>query len=307
MRSLKFTLSAVFVLCVFFIGLSCQIVLSAGLKKVVAVSRFENKTSYAGGGQYELDNGMADQLTDALIQSGQFTVLERETLTDVIAEQDLANTGRFQKSQSASTGKLTSAQILIKGTITEFEAKESGSGGGIGFGGFKIGSKSSNAHVGLIIRLIDTTTGQVLNSKRVEGNAESGGFKFGMDVGGVGFGTDSFKKTPLGKATQMAIDNAVEFIAMELRNRPFQGRVIKGVGSTLFISAGAQDGANIGDSFTVYSVGEELVDPATGEILGVEEVEIGSVKVTEVKEKYSKAQIVNGCSGAKPGDIIRQK
>ena len=151
------------------------------LKKIVAVSQFDNKTSYGSWGQYELGTGMADQLTDSLMQSGNFVVLERETLGDVISEQDLAASGRFSKSKSARTGKLTSAQILVKGTITEFAEKSSGSGGGIGFGGIRIGGKKAEAHVGLIIRLIDTTTGEVLHSQRVEGKAKSGGMSLGVN------------------------------------------------------------------------------------------------------------------------------
>jgi curli biogenesis system outer membrane secretion channel CsgG len=280
---------------------------AGGLKKVVAVSRFENKTSYLGGGQYELDEGMADQLTDALIQSGQFVVLERQTLSDIVAEQDMAASGRFQKSKSAKTGKLISAQILIKGTITEFESKSAGSGTGFGFKKFRIGNKREEAHVGLIIRLIDTTTGEVLASQRVEGKAQAGGFKFGLDIGSVDFGTEGFHKTPLGKATQIAIDNAVKFIAAKLTDIPFQGRVIKVVDSTVFITAGRKTGALVGDIFTVYSIGEELVDPDTGELLGREEEEIGKVKILQVKEKYSKAKPLGTIEGIKRGDIIRSE
>jgi len=279
--------------------------MASGLKKVVAVSRFENKTSWSG--QWKLDDGMTDQLTDALMQSGQFVVLERETLSDVMGEQDLASSGRAMKSKSAATGKLTSAQILIKGAITEFEAESSGSGTGIGFGGVRIGGRNEEAHVGLIIRLIDTTTGEVLDSKRVEGKASSGGFALGLNVGGVGFGTDGFKKMPIGKATQMAIDSAVEFIAAKLRTLPFQGSVIKVTDDTVYISASDKTGAAVGDAFTVYSVGEELVDPVTGEILGSEEEEIGSVTITQVKEKYSTARAVGDIKSMKAGDIIRSK
>ena len=101
------------------------------LKKVVAVSRFENQTSFVdpssgSSGQALLTNGLADQLTDALIQSGRYIVLERQTLTDVIGEQDLATSGRVQQAQSARTGKLTAAQILIKGTVTEFGLRSEG-------------------------------------------------------------------------------------------------------------------------------------------------------------------------------------
>lgn len=279
-----------------------------GLKKVVAVSKFENKTAFAGGGQWTLDNGMADQLTDALVQSGQFTVLERETLSDVTEEQDMAASGRFQKSQSARTGKLTSAQVLVKGTVTEFETKSAGSGAGIGFGGVRVKSNKGEAHVGLIIRLIDTTTAEVLDSQRVEGKAQSGGFGLGLDIGGFDFGTDSFKKTPLGKATQIAIDNAVEYIASELRDLPFQGRIVKcSSEGEVYISAGDNVGAQAGDLFAVYSVGEELVDPDTGELLGMEEEKLGSVKIYEVKQKYSKAKVISGGQGIKRGDIIRSQ
>lgn len=277
----------------------------AAQKKIVAVSRFENKTSWRG--QWKLDDGMADQLTDALMQSGKFVVLERETLGDVLDEQDLATSGRAMKSKSAQTGKVTSAQILIKGAITEFESKSAGGGSGFSIKGFRIGSKSGEAHVGLIIRLIDTTTGQVLDSERVEGKAKSGGFKLGLNIDEIGFGTDGFKKTPLGKATQIAIDNAVEFIAAKMKDIPYQGRVIKVTEGEVYLSTGERTGAQAGEVFTVYSRGEELVDPDTGEILGAEEESIGTVKIYDVKEKFSKAKVLTGGGKIKRGDIFRDK
>jgi curli biogenesis system outer membrane secretion channel CsgG len=278
---------------------------AATLKKIVAVSRFENKTSWKG--QVMLDDGMADQLTDALMQSGQFIVLERQTLGDVMAEQDLATSGRAQASKSAQTGKLISAQILVKGAVTEFENKSAGSGTGIGFGPVKLANKREEAHVGLIIRLIDTTTGQVLDSQRVEGTAAAGGMAVGVNAGGVSFGTEGFKKTPLGKATQIAIDNAVNFIANKLKNVPFQGRVIKASGEDIYVSAGTRTGVAAGDVFTVYKVGEALVDPSTGEQLGAEETKLGTIKVYQVDEKFSKAKAEGKLGEAKAGDVIRSQ
>jgi hypothetical protein len=216
----------------------------------------------------------------------------------------LAASGRAQKSRSAKTGKLSSAQILIKGTITEFEGKSEGSGSGFGYMGLRINIKKAEAHIGLIIRLIDTTTGQVLDSHRVEGKAKSGGFKIGLDIHGVDFGTGAFKKTALGKATQIAIDNAVEFIAAKLKDLPFQGRIIKVKEEQIYLTAGMRNGASTGDVFAVYTVDEELVDPDTGELLGAEEEKIGTVEIFQVKEKYSMAKILNG-KDFKRGNIIR--
>jgi curli biogenesis system outer membrane secretion channel CsgG len=274
------------------------------LKKIVAVSSFENKTNWRG--QVDLGDGMADQLADALMQSGQFTVLERQQLGAVVAEQDLANSGRAQKSQSAQTGKLVNAQILIKGTVTEFEANSSGSANGVGFGGFSIGNKRSEAHMAVILRLIDTTTGEVLASQRAEGKATSGGVSVGANVDGVGFGSSGFSKTPLGKAMQETIDHAVAIISDKLKGVPFQARIIKVTGDNeLLISGGAKTGISEGDVFTIYSVGENLVDPATGEQLGSELEKKGTITVTKVEEKYAKAHSDASLKDIKAGDIVK--
>jgi curli biogenesis system outer membrane secretion channel CsgG len=74
--------------------------------------------------------------------------------------------------------------------------------------------------VGLIFRLIGTTTGQVLDSQRVEGKATSGGLDFGISIKDVSLGSAGLKKTPLGKATQQAIDNVVASITSKMEGAP---------------------------------------------------------------------------------------
>lgn len=275
-----------------------------GLKKIVAVSRFENKSAAYSGGKQFLGEGLADQLTDALIQSGAFIVLERQVLSDVIGEQDLAASGRVAKSQSARTGKLTAAQFLVQGTITEFSAGNESNDSSINVAGFSFGGGSGETHIGLIIRLIDSTTGEVVASQRVEGKAESSNSSTGLSLGGLGFSSGSQKSDPLGKASQIAIDNAVEFVAQRLRNEPFRGRVIQAEGETVIISAGGRNGARAGDTFTVLSVGKELRDPLTGELLGRVEHESGSLRITKVQEKYSFARKL-GQFKLKVGDFIQ--
>ena len=275
----------------------------AKFKKSIAVSRFENKTSARG--QLNLDQGMADQLADALVNSGSFVVLERQNLSDVLSEQDLARSGRSAKSKTAQTGKVLSSQILVKGTITEFEMEKSGSGSGISFKGITLGSESTKAHVGVILRLIDTTTGEVIASERVEGEAKSGGAKVGLSNSGVGFETEGFKNTPLGEATQIVIDRAVFKIIEKLSPVPFQGKIINVKGDTIYTNIGERNGAAPGDMFTVFSGGEELIDPDTGESLGSEETKVGSIKITSVQEKFSKASISTG-NGFEKGFVLKE-
>lgn len=265
------------------------------LKKIVAVSRFENRAAAISGADYQLTDGLADQLTDALIQSNAFVVLERDTIDDVMDEQDFAQSGRVATSQSARTGQITSAQILIKGTITEFDQETSGNKSGIGIRGIRIGSAKSTAHVGLIIRLIDATTSQVVASRRVEGKVEGKGLRLGLDVGGFSFDNDSFKETPMGKATQIAIDEAVEFIAQESRKVSYSARVVKVDSSgQAIISGGSMSGIAPGMSFVVMSVQGELKDPFTGELLGYDQKELGVVTVGRVFDRFAYTNIVRG-------------
>lgn len=277
---------------------------AAMFKKTVAVSRFENKSNWRG--QWALDRGMADQLTEALVQSEKFVVLERQTVGDVLAEQDLAASGRAAKSQTAQKGKIIPAQILVTGAITEFEHSSAGGRGGLRVGKFTLGGKGGVAHVGLIIRLIDTTTSQVLDSQRVEGKAKSGGLGFTTTIKDVSFGSAGFKKTPLGKATQQAIDSAVAFIISKMEGVPFQGKVVSVKGDKIYLNVGKRNGVHSGASFLVYRPGEIIVDSDSGEVLGSEEQHIGVVRVSQIKEKFSTGTKVQGGKILK-GDIVRLK
>ena len=85
-----------------------------------------------------------------------------------------------------------------------------------------------------------------------------------------------------------------------------QARIVKVNGDDeVLISGGQKTGVSEGDTFTVYSVGEALVDPATGEQLGSELEKKGAVKVVKVEEKYAKAKSDAPLKGVKAGDIVK--
>lgn len=274
------------------------------LKPIVAVARFDDRSSYDSGSEYSLSNALTDQLTDALIQTDAFVVLERQVLQDVLAEQDFASGDRVSTSQSARIGQLTGAQVLVMGTVTDFDLQQGGGRGGIKFGGVRIGGKKQTAHVGLIVRLVDATTGEVLDSQRISGEAESRGASIGLDIGGIEFDGANFKSTPMGEASQKALDQAVEFIAREARKVPFRARVVEVDEETIVISAGGRNNIRQGVRFTVMSVGRELTDPFTGELLGYDQSPIGSIVVNRVFDRFSYTDAVSLSGEAKIGDFV---
>ncbi|MCD4779647.1 MAG: hypothetical protein K8S27_03745 [Candidatus Omnitrophica bacterium] len=274
------------------------------LKKTVAVFDFKNDSGFRSKGN--LGQDFSTQLNDALIQSGEFIVLSRKDLDVVMAEQDLAQSDRFAKSTSARTGKIVASQILIKGQITEFEENTSGGGQGLSIKGFKIGAKKSTAHIAVIIQLIDSTTGEILHSKRVEGEAKSGGLSLGYS-GDFDISSSNFQKTPLGKAVQMAIDRAVNFVSKKAAEVDWRGKVVLVKGDEVFINAGQNVGVQNGDTFSVWREGEALIDPDTGIELGRDSSKVADVSVFSVEDKFSKARVVGAAQGEiQKGNVVKE-
>lgn len=191
-----------------------------GPKARVAVSRFTNKTQKHWWSR-EIGDGMADQLTTALFNSNRFIVLERQTLGDVMMEQDLGASGRISKGTAAPIGQIEGAELLITGAVTEFDANASGSRGSAGgFLGNVVGAISGavrKAHMAIDVRVIDAKTSRILAATSVEGSSTDvnlggavGGY-FGS--GGLSGALSSWENTPKEKALRACINKAVDFIA----------------------------------------------------------------------------------------------
>lgn len=273
-----------------------------GPKKRIAVVDFECK---APRSSWKVGSGMAEMLITALHQTGRFIVLERKAIQDVIEEQDLGASGRLRPETAAKIGDILGAQVLIRGAITEYSQRESGGGlGGISKEGFGFGIAGTTGHVTLDIRMYDATTGVVLESHRADKEITERGLALGGRVGDITIGTAGFKKTPIGKATRAAIEDAVQFIVGKMEAMPWQGRVVLAKEGKIYLNAGSNSNVKVGTAFDIYRPGEELIDPETGLSLGSEEEKIGSIQVVKVEEKFSIGKAISG-SGFAREDIVR--
>ncbi len=187
-----------------------------GPKARVAVTRFEDRSA-KGKSTGEIGDGMAEMLSNALFATNRFIVLERQALGDVIGEGDLGASGRVRRETAPRIGKIEGADLLISGTITEFEPGSEGAGGGLGvrwpgrvYTG--IGGGATTSHVAMIIKVIDAETSRVLASEQVEGKATD----VGGEIGGAGYRLAAvfgmYSKTPMEKAIRIAIEEAVRLI-----------------------------------------------------------------------------------------------
>ena len=275
-----------------------------GPKKLVAVGSFENKAGWKS--EWNLSEGMEEMLTTSLVQTNRFIVLERPEVKKMLEEQDFGASDRTTKEGGAKIGKVLRAQILVSGAITEFSTKTDDAGIGIATDKFGVAVKQQKAHVAINLRMYDTTTGEVLFSERVEAKAKATGIAADYHNKDFAIGGGKFKATPLGKTTQECIDKAVFFIASKMQDVEWQGSIVTVKEGKVYVNAGEKTGIVKGDSFVVYSKGEELVDPETGITLGSEEEKAGRITIISVKEKYSIAIIDEG-EEFKRGDIVRLK
>jgi curli biogenesis system outer membrane secretion channel CsgG len=174
-----------------------------GPQKRIAVKAFEMK---AGRGSGEVGRGMSDMLADALVNTGRFIVLEREHIKDVLEEQDFGDSGRVKKETAAEKGEIEGAQLLIRGSVIQFEPECRGAT--ITLVGFK------QSCVAVNMRIIDAKTGRVLTSTTVEGTstAVGGGIAFTPRGLPLPVGLGGWSKTPMEKAIRDCIDKAVQYV-----------------------------------------------------------------------------------------------
>ncbi len=275
----------------------------AGLKKMIAVVDFEDKSDHSRWHWTGPDpgQGMSDMLVTALVQSGKFRVMEREQLQQVIKEQDFGQSGRVTAETAPALGKLLGVTAIVYGSVSEFGYMASDTGGGIaGIGG---GVSKTTARVSIDVRMIDTTTGEIILADSANDEKSQMGLKLRTED--FSFGHEGkFDQTLVGKATREAIDDLVEKITDTLEDVPWTGRVVKADPGKIYLNAGSDVGVAQGMEFNVYRMGEELIDPATGLSLGAEEEFVGKIAASDIKEKYSICTVVSG-SGFSAGDMVR--
>ena len=172
-------------------------------------------------GNWDIGKGVADLLVDELVNDGSFRVIERKRLDAILAEQNFSNSDRADPSagEVAKIGKALGVKYLIVGSITKFgtENRNLGVGGG-GFGGGKfglgkVGTSKGKATVAITVRMIDTSTGEIMASAKGQAESSRSGLLLGAGAGGGGggggggisMGSSDFRETILGEATEKAV------------------------------------------------------------------------------------------------------
>lgn len=106
--------------------------------------------------------GSTDMFKTALVQSGQFRVVERARLNEGVVREKQLNASGLSSGTSA-TQVLTDAKYIFEGAITEANAGETQRSGAIRIAGAEFGGSSNKDVLGIDVRVVDVASGEIVN------------------------------------------------------------------------------------------------------------------------------------------------
>ncbi len=233
------------------------------------------------------------QLINAFGQVGKFTVVSRTDLPPVVQEQILGQSGNISAATAPKQGAIEGASYVLVVGIDDFQLLIERAQ----FQSISRQQQHAILSVLAVARIYDANTGALIasTSGRVSGKDFQQYFTFAEREGDLESAI----------YTQTAITLANE-LAAKLANQLYPARVIARTGDQITINRGSAHGfANTGDMLMIYALGSRLVDPDTGEYLGMEEVFIGSASVFRVDDRITMA-IVNEDNGVQVGQVVRK-
>lgn len=262
----------------------------------IAVLNFQNNSSWSYWGD-KLGQAASDELTTQLVRTGDFSVIERKQIDAVLAEQHLDVSGAVDPATAAKVGKLLGAQAVLLGSITKFSIERKSAGIG------PFSASLSQAQSDLDIRVVNTTTGEIVTVAEGQGTKRFGGAAY-KDIDFQ----RNFDQGIAQEAVRPAVSKAVKQIVQaqpELAKMPGgapAGSIVGGHNASVYIDRGQNFGVSVGQRFDVYRVTDVIKD-ANGNVLNKVTSKVGVIEVTRVLSKSAICKIVDG--KAQQGDTIK--
>ena len=235
----------------------------------------------------ELSHALHAGIEDKIHGSQKFTVVARGSGLRVLLEnQDWENSGNVNLGTAAKQLQMSGSDRLAMVVITDFQAVAAK----LKFRTVNVAGKSHQIRINASLIIYDSTTGE-----RVE-NANFADVESVIERDGILSAKSVTTKLSDRIGTSM-VNRIIDVI--------YPARIVGILGSQVTINRGDAGGVSVGDRFTVYALGKELIDPDTGVSLGANEVPIGTVIITRVDAKkcYGRKEEDNGME---VGNILRK-
>ena len=192
-------------------------------KPAVAVYAITDRTGQIKEeGSAVVTQGATDMMITALKRSRQFKVLDRVNFGDFMNEQNLKTNERLAGDEGPGIGQMTGADYIIQGAITEYQVDRNTGGIGLNIGGVGGSKEYARATTAVDIRVLDSTTGEVIWSESLKGEIE--GERVGVQA--FSFMGNNIVEFETGRGKQEVINLIVRTLLEEAVFKIYQGGVI---------------------------------------------------------------------------------
>ena len=249
-------------------------------KVYLAISKFEDRVTSASYDRHfrlqQVDN-IRQRITDKVVNTRKFDVIERERIEDILKEQSLQDSGITSGKEgdmnTPRSGMIRTCGYVMLGSVLsigEDAAATSVDG---------TSAAVSKMKVEVQIRLENVESGKIVASKTVQGFGKSSatGAKGAASAANIAE-----------QALRDACDDAAEKAVALLMELAYPATVIA-VGSKDITINVTEEMCAKGEIWEVLELGDEMIDDR-GESSGAEEEEIGRVEITKPGAKFSKAK-----------------
>lgn len=249
-------------------------VASAG-KATLAVLPFEAAPGLRSNRSAEIAL-LEDALVRAFVSTNKFDVLERSKMQSVIDEHQFSASSLADPGNAAALGKLSGAQYLVVGNVHEL--------------GVHVSQEeipyvhewkcTESASLRIELRVVQTKLGRIVAAHDGGGN-ESAPFR---QSGRCGTSADRMLSRAIGRISEVLVGKVLDAV--------YPLRVVHVSDDEVVLNRGAGSDFKVGSTLDCFVSGTAIVDPDTGDVLGSDETPAGTITVTAVMPKLTKARPV---------------
>jgi hypothetical protein len=234
---------------------------------------------------------LADALTQQLVASGNFVVIDRAHIQAVLQEQNIASQGQVTPTTVAQIGRMLGANYIIVVQIDSFTKASKARSDAVSL----LLAQTYQTDVDLAdhMEILEVRSGQILQSVSDSQQASSGAYTAQNRSTGDSFVTEAVPKVLAASAAALASKiDPTKMAASPTAPSQVVGKILSIDGDSIILSLAAKDGVSVGQIVDFYDV--RLVhNPDTNATIRAL-VKRGSLQITEVDKDYSVAKPVQG-------------
>lgn len=249
------------------------------IKLVVGQIRFDSPSLAMGDrsvSSAEVAAALRQRISDALVQTGRFAVLDRELSPDIQGELDMIASGQAPSAELAKLSQAASADIVWSGRVSQLAYNRHARQ-------LKTSDRELVSYSGgwaLTEKMVNVATRQVMGSNALRGSAPA------TEPTTLGRGVDG------GRVLEDMSTDLVNQVVTSVLQRTFPVTVVSIDGTNVVLSQGGR-AVKVGARYAMVSMGAEMKDPQTGQSLGRVESPCCELVVERVTPNLSYGRLEN--------------